>query len=101
MKTPTIILAAATLALPATAIAKTEEVRSFTVEYKDLNLASEQGVARLDQRIDIAAKRVCDYDRHDVGTRIKSAAKETCYRAARDNATRQFAAVVEQYARGG
>ena len=101
MKTPMMMIAAIGLALPASAMAKTEEVRSFAVEYQDLNLATPKGVARLDQRIDIAARRVCDYDRHDVGTRIRSAAKETCYRAARDNAARQFAAVVEQQAKGG
>ena len=54
----TIAIAAALLAAPAVAHAS-DEVPSYTVKTGDLALTTEAGIARLDARIEYAAKSMC------------------------------------------
>lgn len=60
MKTPaTLIAALAVLAVPGLASAAPVEGRSVTVSVADLNLATGEGRARAERRINSAAKAVC------------------------------------------
>ena len=54
----TIAIAAALLAAPAVAHAS-DEAPGYTVETRDLALTTEAGIARLDARIEYAAKSMC------------------------------------------
>lgn len=54
----TVAIAAALLTAPAIAYAS-DEVPSYTVETRDLALTTEAGIARLDARIEYAAKSMC------------------------------------------
>jgi UrcA family protein len=58
-------LALALLAVAATPAIATETARTAIVRVSDLNLASPAGVAALDQRLNRAARSVCD----DAGVR--------------------------------
>lgn len=92
-------LVAGTLA--AFALPLSAQTTSFEVEYRDLDLASEHGQKTLEQRIDNAARKACDYARHETGSRLRGADSKRCFEEAKASATRKFAAVVEQHANGG
>lgn len=70
MKTALILIATVTTAFAAPAFAAPEPAPSIAVRYADLNLASEEGAAALDGRIQRAADRVCgrDADNRDLTT---------------------------------
>ena len=91
-----IIAAAAALASAAPAFAE-----SVAVEYKDLDLATQEGRAMLDRRLDAAARQVCGLDEVRTGTRIRSHAARQCYKDAKSQLAERIAAVVEKQARGG
>ncbi|MCB2088484.1 MAG: UrcA family protein [Sphingomonadaceae bacterium] len=97
MKRPLIALAAlGSLAITTPAFAESVEVR-----YADLNLASVEGQRVLEQRIDRAARKVCNYDQPVTGTHLRSADAERCYAQAKAAAKEQFAAVVQEQQLGG
>lgn len=89
-------LAAFGLLLPSYA-----QAREIQVEYRDLNLEHPLGQKRLEQRIDSAARKVCDFERNHTRVRAMSAEARACYQKAKAGAARQVAAVVEQQAKGG
>jgi UrcA family protein len=62
----------------ACAAAYADSPRSSTVHYKDLNLDRPQDVARLYNRITVAADRVCG-PRSLTGSHYKTADYESCY----------------------
>ena len=95
-----VALSASTLTL-SPAMAADGQERSASVAYADLNLASEAGLAELDRRIDIASRRVCAYDAHQVSSRIRSAEARACYADARRSFEEQFAAIVTRANYGG
>ncbi|MXO96895.1 UrcA family protein [Erythrobacter aquimaris] len=101
MKTPLIMISALALAVPATASAQRAEEQSISVEYRDLNLSSPEGRKRLENRIEAAARQVCDLDETRLGSRIRSRDAQRCYVDAKKTIDAQFAAVVERHARGG
>ncbi|QZD87021.1 UrcA family protein [Qipengyuania psychrotolerans] len=101
MKTPLLILAAVGLAIPSAAIAKTTETSSVTVNYRDLNLATAEGQDVLADRIEIAARQVCGYNRQLTGSRMRDRDAERCVSETTKNMNAQFAAVIEQSAKGG
>jgi UrcA family protein len=70
MKTALILIATAAAAFTAPAFAAPVSAPSIAVHYTDLNLASEEGTAALDGRIQRAADRVCgrDADNRDLTT---------------------------------
>ena len=74
---------------------------SISIEYSDLNLASPEGQRKLERRIDAAARKVCNLDRVQTGTRIRNPDALVCYEQAKVQAKRQLAAVVERTAKGG
>ena len=96
MKKTLVALTLAAFALPASA-----QTISFEVEYRDLDLASEHGQKTLEQRIDNAARKACDYSRHTTGSRLRDADTRRCFEEAKASATKKFAAVIEQRANGG
>jgi UrcA family protein len=62
MKTTLILIASAAAAFTAPAFAAPPPEGSIAVRYADLNLASEEGTAVLDGRIQRAADRLCGRD---------------------------------------
>lgn len=72
-----------------------------TIEHQDLNLNTAKGQQVLEQRIDKAARKICQLDSRRTGTRIRSRAGQTCYVQAKKQATQQMAAVVENRRLGG
>ncbi|MFV0645109.1 MAG: UrcA family protein [Sphingomonadaceae bacterium] len=100
MKRPLTALAAActTIAIAAPALADT---RSIAVEYKDLNLSSPEGQKKLAQRINRAARQVCQVDQLATGTRIRAGAALQCYKTASAKAQNHMARVIENNRYGG
>ena len=89
---------AALAAAPVSANAAGEE-RSESVSYADLNVATPDGQAELQKRLDAAAWRVCRYDSR--GQIVTPRVEHACFRAARQTARIQFAQVVGEERRGG
>lgn len=100
----TLAIASATLALAFTAtpaLANTSEVPTVGVEYADLNLSTPEGQARLERRIETAARSVCSVHENRPGTRIRSPELDTCLANARASGKKQMAAIVSDQRRGG
>lgn len=100
----TLAIATATLALAVTAtpaMAGVGDVPSQSVAYADLNLGTPEGQARLDQRIDAAAKTVCRVNEVRTGTRIRSPHVASCLANARASAQKQVSAMMAETRRGG
>lgn len=86
------------IAVPAVA---GEKLPQATVSYSDLNLNSEAGQAKLEQRIVAAARKVCQADTPSVASKIMSAEKRRCLEVAINSAKPQVASVVQDAALGG
>ena len=104
MKTPNrariaIFTPIAAIAALAAAPASAGEQRSESVSYTDLNVATPDGQAELQKRLDAAAWRVCRYDAR--GQIMAPRVEHACFRAARQTARIQFAQVVGEERRGG
>ncbi|MEO1730730.1 MAG: UrcA family protein [Pseudomonadota bacterium] len=102
MKTWTLALAAASIGLAgitAPATAESTEKTSTTVSYEGLDLNTIKGQELLEQRVEIAARRVCGFDRSITGTRLRDARQ--CLVKARESAKQQVAAIIEDQRRGG
>lgn len=97
MKNALIALAAAGAVLAGTPAA----AEQMSINYKDLNLATTEGQQILEQRIDAAARRVCEIDRITTGSRIRSQEAQACYDEAKAAATKQVAALVSRNQLGG
>ena len=89
-------LLSASLAFAPSAMAQSAETQTVAVPYADLDLSTEEGVQRLDQRIDRAARAVCGYNKPVTGSRIRSAEAHQCYTEARSRIARQQAQLVER-----
>lgn len=103
MKTLTLTLATAAIGLAgitAPAFAGDTIRKTETVSYKGLDLNTAEGQEMLEQRVEIAARRVCDYNSRPTSTRLRKDARE-CLTKARANAREQVAAVIEDERRGG
>lgn len=96
-----ILAVAAALGLALPAAPALAEYQSIAVSYGDLDLASPQGQKRLDRRIESAARKVCGYYGRTNASTLESTKARACYKQARAGALTQFAAVVEQRAKGG
>lgn len=105
MKTRNIAaMATATLALAFTAspaMADGSETYSKTIQFADLNLASPEGQARLEQRIESAARSVCSVHENRTGTRIRSPELDSCLANARASGKKQMASIMSDVRRGG
>ncbi|MGJ8598324.1 UrcA family protein [Sulfitobacter sp.] len=105
MKTPAFAaLTAATLGLAFTAtpaLAGPEGLPTEEVSIAGLNLETEAGQRILAERIDRAARAVCNVDYVPTGTRIRANRSRDCVAKARASAERQVAIIAENQRRGG
>ena len=106
MKTPTRFAAIAAasfgLALSASpAHAGPEEAPRPEGSTAGLDLSTAEGQRLLDQRIDRAARQVCEIDRYPIGTRIRSFEARECVAKARASAQQQMATIIQDQQRGG
>ena len=74
--------------------AQSEPAQSTTVKYDDLDLSTEKGQAKLDKRIDAAARAVCKADAVSTGTRLRSNDRKQCLESARASVRTQLAEVI-------
>ena len=96
MKTLFTAIALASVATPAFA----QEV-AFTVEYRDLDLATEAGQRTLERRIDKAARKACGLDARMTGSRVDPNDARACVSELRAKAHEQFAALAAREGKGG
>lgn len=94
-------LALAGLSMTPAIASAAEQERSASVTYTDLDLSTEEGLAILDQRIDNAARQVCELDRTDTGTRIRNRDARACYDQAKRSFEEQIASLVPDAQLGG
>ena len=100
----TLAIASATLALAFTtspALAGSSDLPTKDVAYEDLNLNTQKGQERLEQRIEAAARKVCRDLERPSGTRIRPAAHGACLANARASAMKQMATILSDQRRGG
>lgn len=95
---PLLLLVATTAALAASP-ALAETAPRERVSYADLNIATLEGQAELQKRLDSASRRVC---RFDADGQLRTADQENaCYRVSRRTAAAHMAQVVSVENRGG
>lgn len=97
MKTVLAALCATGLALSAVPAA----AETMKIEHSDLDLNTEKGQKILEMRISDAAREVCGIGKGSSGTRIQSRQSRECYAQAKQQATQQFAALMENNRLGG
>jgi len=96
-----IAAAALSAAIAGPAMAATASAPNGEIEYSDLDLSTEEGVAELDTRIERAARFICEMDVTTTGSRVVSREKRNCVQAVRASAKKQLASVIERAHRGG
>ncbi len=97
MKKSFIALAAISAALATTPVS----ANNIKIEYRDLNLATAEGQAALENRVTRAAKKVCGYNDLRTGTRGATRDMRRCLVQAKKTAKAQVASVVEDNRLGG
>lgn len=98
------ILAAASLGATLIAtpvIAGDNDSNSVSIEYKDLNLGTDEGQEMLDRRIEKATRQMCGFDSQRTGTRLASSESRRCLAEARKSATEMVAQLVSEQQLGG
>jgi len=98
MRNAILLAAAIGLALPAASALAQKQVK---VEYADLNLDSQEGQARLDQRIRSAAESVCDANTVVTGTRVRSNDAKRCVAETTSKIRKSLAARLDDKKLGG
>lgn len=98
MKTPLIALAASLAAITAAPVLAQPSIK---IEHRDLDLATPAGQAKLDQRIENAAREVCGLNQKRTGTRTASPKDTKCFRQAKAEVKKQVAAAVAAQQLGG
>lgn len=98
MTNRSIILGAALAAALSAGAANAGE-RAERVSYRDLDLASVEGQAELQQRLDSAARRVCRFA--EDGQIVPPEEENACYREARKRVDVQVAQLTSETQRGG
>ena len=102
MKLFAIAAAGAVLAVTSTPVlAGPEKGPSTQVTYDDLDLSTVEGQKELEQRVELAARKMCQADRQNTGSRMRSSEKRKCLDNARRSAKRQTAAIIQEQQRGG
>jgi UrcA family protein len=100
----TLALAAATLGLAFTAtpaFAGPTDLPTMSVNTAGLDLNTAEGQRLLDERIERAARDVCQVNYVRTGTRIRSTEARECVAKARASAQQQMATIAENQQRGG
>ncbi len=100
-KTVSIALAAAAMLASAGVAAEERETRTAGVVYRDLDLATVEGRAELDRRIDNAAREACGVRERLVGSNIMTRESRECYRNAKRDLERHFAQMLDTRSRAG
>ncbi len=94
----------AALGLAGTAVTPTlaHETEKMTVQiaYEDLDLATPEGQAKLDRRLENAVRTVCRTQSHTGGSRILSLDAKACLAKARADVREQVAAITTDRQRG-
>ena len=98
MNIPDLVFAAA-LATAMTAGPALAGERAEHVPYRDLDLATLEGQAELQQRLDSAARRVCRFA--DDGQLVTPADENACFRATRKTVDIQLARLTSETQLGG
>lgn len=102
MKVLALATASIGLALSASpALAGPEDLPTQVISTAGLDLDTPEGQQMLDERINRAARQVCQIDEMPTGTRIRSMAARDCLAKATASAKRQVATIVENERRGG
>jgi len=102
MKTLAIATTALGLAFTASpALADQEERLTVSISTEGLDLSSPEGQRILEERIDRAAREVCQVNRVPTGTRIRRHSNNACVAKARASAKHQIATIIEDQRRGG
>ena len=101
MKALTLAAAALGLAVTATPALAGDEAPKGKVSLSGLDLSTAEGQKMLDQRIDRVARDICEVDKVQTGSRLKSRAVRDCYNKARKSAKQQVAAAIAERQRGG
>jgi len=102
MKTLAIATTALGLAFTASpALADQEERQTVSVSTEGLDLSSPEGQRILEERIDRAAREVCNANAVQTGTRIRRSDARKCIADARASVKRQMATIIEDQRRGG
>lgn len=102
MKVLAITAATIGLAVSATpAFAGDSELPTQVISTDGLDLDTAEGQRLLDERINRAAREVCQIDQTRTGTRIRSMAARDCLAKATASAKRQVAAMAATEQRGG
>lgn len=102
MKTLAIATASLGLVFAASpAVAQSNALPTAEVSFAGLNLETPEGQRILDQRIERAARSVCNYYHGNTGTRIRQEEVYNCLSKARASARQQMANIVEDQRRGG
>jgi UrcA family protein len=98
-------LTLAAIGLAGTAITPTiaagPETMTADVQYRDLNLATPEGQAQLDRRLEKAVRTVCQSRGYNGGSRIPSADAKACLAKARSDVRQQVATLMTNERRGG
>ena len=82
-------------------LANETEKMTINVQYDDLDLATPDGQAQLDRRLNKAMRTVCGTRGHSGGSRIISAEARACLAKARTDVRQQVAAITTDERRGG
>jgi UrcA family protein len=81
-------------------LANESETMTINVQYDDLDLATPEGQAQLDQRLAKAVRTVCGTRGYNGGSRIISPEARACLAKARTDVRQQVAAITPDRQRG-
>ena len=74
--------------------AQTQPGQTVAVKYSDLDLSTEKGQAKLERRINAAAREVCKTNTVRTGTRMRSNDRTQCLETARASVRTQLAELI-------
>lgn len=81
--------------------AQAQPGQTVAVNYGDLDLSTEKGQAKLERRINAAAREVCKTDAVRTGTRMRSNDRTKCLETARASVRAQLAELISDESQTG
>lgn len=69
---------------------------SVSVSYRDLDLSTAEGKAKLQHRVDAAARAVCSSNRPMTGSLLPAPMDKECFETARAKVTQQVATAIDK-----
>lgn len=73
---------------------------SVSVSYRDLDLSTAEGKAKLQHRVDAAARAVCSARRPMTGSILPAPVDKECFETARAEVTQQVASAIDNAPQG-